>query len=145
MRHPRRCRWLARALVCAAAASSANAQCATVPNTGCGPVTWCIGTTSVGQSFQVFCSVGGFFYVFLGACASTPTTIPVGIMCTAPCNFGVDLRVHVVYFVHGIAPISIPADPRLIGATLCVQCVPTPTILRCFQNLSSATRFTIVP
>ncbi len=138
-------RWIPYALALALGAGL-EAQCTQMPNTGCGIGGGrCIGTTGVGQQFSPFCDIGGFFYVALGLCARAPITVPVGIMCSTPCNFGVDPVLDVLV-VHGIGLLTIPSNPGLVGVTLCFQCVPFPIGgQNCFQYLGPAVRFTITP
>ncbi len=139
-------------LVC----QDARAQCQPVPNTGCGKGgVGCSGTSGIGQSIGVLCSVGGGWYLLLGLCLAQPIVVREPIVC-GTCNLGIDPSVaYLIGSFHGGTSLSIPMDPRLIGATLCMQCIPFPqpcpsvgcpnTPGWCFPGFSDAVRFTITP
>ena len=122
-----------------------SAQCEPVENTGCGSryPSSCRGSTGVGQGFTLYCNVGGAFAGLLGMCARPPITLGVPIMCSGPCNLGVDPNLADVTIFFHVRNYAIPNDPQLIGATFCIQCIPLSS--GCLQQLHQASRFTITP
>ncbi len=126
---------------------TSRAQCEMILDTGCvsSLPTSCLGSAAVGETLGLYCGFSGAS-ILIGQCAVPRIPIPATLLCSGPCYLAVDPSASVVLFFMHLGALAIPNDPRLIGATLCMQCL-TPGPGGCLRDrdLYRGTRFTITP